>query len=105
MGRVKASEWPSSTVVGPWAPNELETVMKDDSEEHACAMQSKIDTAMSKMLRIMLGSSSNQPINHSSLRSKALAGVENDLRYVPLSNKKNGYNSRVGSALPKSHAY
>lgn len=83
MGRVKASEWPSSTVVGPWAPNELE--IKDHSEEHACAMQSEIDTGMSKMLRIMLGSTSSQPINHSSLRSKALAGVENDLRYVPLS--------------------
>jgi hypothetical protein len=82
MGRVKAAElsMKSNSTVAAWALNECEAVMKDDCEEQSCITKLEIDTAMSKMLRIMLGNSNNQPIIHSILRSKALAGSESDLR-------------------------
>jgi hypothetical protein len=87
MGRVKASEWHlnNSSTVAAWAQNESETAMKDDFEEEACVTKSELEAIMSKMLRIVLGSSNNGPIIHSTLRSKALAGAEGDLRYAFLS--------------------
>lgn len=87
MGRVKMSEPRCSTVV-VWTTTEFEAAMKDDIEEETCVSKSEIDAAMSKMLRIMLGDSNNQPIIQSTLRSKALAGAESDLRYVLLSTIK-----------------
>jgi hypothetical protein len=82
MGRVKASEWHLSNTSSTVAPYESEIVMKDDYEEHAYVTKPELDALKSKMLRIILGASNNQPIIHSTLRSKALAGGENDLRYV-----------------------
>ncbi|KAL4545711.1 hypothetical protein Ndes2526B_g00362 [Nannochloris sp. 'desiccata'] len=76
------SEPRCSTVV-VWTTTEFEAAMKDDIEEETCVSKSEIDAAMSKMLRIMLGDSNNQPIIQSTLRSKALAGAESDLsKYV-----------------------
>jgi len=86
MGRLKKNEYKCSTVAA-WAPTDSEAAMRDDIEEDVCVTKLEVDTAMSKMLRIMLGNSSNQPIIHSTLRSKALAGAEGELRYVPYSNR------------------
>jgi hypothetical protein len=88
MGRLKTSESKCSTVAA-WAFTESEAAMRDDIEEETCVSKPEIDTAMSKMLRIILGNSNNQPIIHSTLRSKALAGAESELRYVILSDIHN----------------